>query len=200
MERNSDEKMSAKAKFQNIEGALKKDILNDDSDQIVISTKQIKTIDTHSKNRKKLENLKLKIDAKNDAVSDEVNVTQEYINLANDIKVIDDDIYEIDDTVIVNPEDININQEEILNNTIEDLDEIINVDIDLDKMKKVQQQEERTDKQQDDYIDKTFDDLYDEIESSTSEYDVDDIDLSILDNISEDTLSDEEIDKILDEE
>ena len=177
-----------------------KDILNDDSDQIVISTKQIKTIDTHSKNRKKLENLKLKIDAKNDAVSDEVNVTQEYINLANDIKVIDDDIYEIDDTVIVNPEDINIKQEEILNNTIEDLDEIINVDIDLDKMKQVQQQEERTNKQQDDYIDKTFDDLYDEIESSTSEYDVDDIDLSILDNISEDTLSDEEIDKILDEE
>ena len=30
LERNSDEKMSAKAKFQNIEGALKKDILNDE--------------------------------------------------------------------------------------------------------------------------------------------------------------------------
>ena len=30
LERNSDEKMSAKAKFQNIEGAIKKDILNDE--------------------------------------------------------------------------------------------------------------------------------------------------------------------------
>ena len=30
MERNIDEKMTAKAKFQNIEGAIKKDVLNDE--------------------------------------------------------------------------------------------------------------------------------------------------------------------------
>ena len=177
-----------------------KEILNDNSDQIVITTKQIKTIDTHSKNRKKLENLKLKIDAKNDALKDEVTVSQDYINnIANDIKVIDDDIYEIDDTVLVNPEDINIKKNEILDNTIEELDDIINVDIDLDNVTE-DVVEERTDKEQDEYIDKTFDELYDEIETSSSEYDVDDIDLAILDNISEETLSDEEIDKILDEE
>ena len=183
-----------------------KDIINDKSDQIVISTKQIKTIDTHSKNRKKLENLKLKIDAKNDAFKDDVTVTKDYVNLANDIKVIDDDIYEIDDTVLVNPEDININQDQIYDNIIEDLDDIINVDAndiktDVNVTNDINvEPEERTDEEQDKYIDKTFDELYDEIETSTSDYDVDDIDLSILDNISEETLTDEEIDKILDEE
>ena len=55
--------------------------------------------------------------------------------------------------------------------------------------------EERTDEDQDKYIDQTFDQLYNEIESSTSEYDVDDIDY-----MTKPELTDEEIDRILDEE
>lgn len=176
-----------------------KELLNDKSDQIVISTKQIKTIDTKSKNKKKLENLKLKIDAKNELFQDEVLIDPNDLSLNSNVKVIDEDIYEIDDTVLVNPEDISLDKDVIIEHTIDDLDEIINTEMDLNKVEP-QIVEERTDEDQDKYIDQTFDQLYNEIESSTSEYDVDDIDLSILDNMTKPELTDEEIDRILDEE
>ena len=176
-----------------------KELLNDKSDQIVISTKQIKTIDTKSKNKKKLENLKLKIDAKNELFQDEVLIDPNDLSLNSNVKVVDEDIYEIDDTVLVNPEDISLDKDVIIEHTIDDLDEIINTEMDLNKVEP-QVVEERTDEDQDKYIDQTFDQLYNEIESSTSEYDVDDIDLSILDNMTKPELTDEEIDRILDEE
>ncbi len=176
-----------------------KELLNDKSDQIVISTKQIKTIDTKSKNKKKLENLKLKIDAKNELFQDEVLIDPKDLSLNSNVKVVDEDIYEIDDTVLVNPEDISLDKDVIIEHTIDDLDEIINTEMDVNKVEP-QVVEERTDEDQDKYIDQTFDQLYNEIESSTSEYDVDDIDLSILDNMTKPELTDEEIDRILDEE
>ena len=49
---------------------------------------------------------------------------------------------------------------------------------------------------QDEFIDEVFTDLDNEIKTSSNDYDVDDLDLSVLDS----NLSDEEIDKILDEE
>ena len=53
---------------------------------------------------------------------------------------------------------------------------------------------------QDKFIDKVMTDLDQEIRTSTNDYDVDDIDLAILDNNEEIKLSDEEIDRILDED
>lgn len=189
-----------------------RDIVNDTSDTIVISTKQIKTINTKSKNKDKLEDLKLRIDAKN------LTNPDEYLDLSKidpnkleeSLKIIDDEIYEINDDVLVNTdlekydtdeaintlddiiEETNEMEEDIMNN-----ENIIPID---EKLLQSIYEEDNKKHTQDKFIDKVMTDLDQEIRTSTNDYDVDDIDLAILDNNEEIKLSDEEIDRILDED
>ena len=186
-----------------------RDIINDDSDKIVITTKQIKTINTNSKNKDKLEELKYRIQAKNMSSSktnlDEYNIDDNAFDEAlnnNNVKVIDDQIYEIDDDSIFNDEILkDINQKDNKKNRIVREDSKLDVegfeDYEIDPnefandFNKIEKQVA-----QDDFIDKVFTDLDNEIKTSTNDYDVDDLDLSVLEN----SLTDEEIDQILDEE
>lgn len=174
-----------------------KDIINDKSDQIVITTKQIKQINTHSHNKDKLEDLRYRIQARN-LGNTKVNVDDYDLDdslfeetLNNNVKVVDDQIYEINDNTILNNEvlkDIN-HDSKIDVEGFEDF-ELDSNDQDKD-FNKINNQVV-----QDEFIDKVFTDLDNEIKSSSNDYDVDDLDLSVLDS----NLSDEEIDKILDEE
>ena len=179
-----------------------RDIINDKSDQIVITTKQIKTINTHSKNKEKLEDLQYKIKAR-DLNNQNVNIDDYNIDdsifedsLNNNVKVIDDQIYEIDDDTILNNEVLkDINDNKKTQDTKIDVEGFENYELDSDFLN---EDFNKINKQvaQDDFIDKVFTDLDNEIKTTPNDYEVDDLDLSVLDS----NLSDEEIDKILDEE
>ena len=181
-----------------------KDIINDKSDQIVITTKQIKTINTHSKNKDKLEELKYRIQARDLSNSNKINLDDYEIDDRinddidnNNLKVIDNQIYEIDDDSIFNNEvlkDINNESQENTSKEKTPDDSIIldNDDFEINEFNK----DYKNQMVQDEFIDRVFTDLDNEIKTSSNEYDVDDLDLSVLDNY----LSDNEIDAILDEE
>ena len=192
-----------------------REIANDTSDTVVISTKQIKTINTKSKNKDKLEELKLKIDVNN------LTNPNSYLDLSNydpnkldeGLKIIDDEIYEINDDTLVNTDLDNINNTEEAINVLDDIidikdeyedipeeyEELVTIPEYQEDSMKIFDEDEKN-QQQDRFIDKVMTDLDQEIRTSTNDYDVDDIDLAILDNNEEIKLTDEEIDRILDED
>ena len=128
------------------------------------------------------------------------------------IKIIDDEIYEINDDVLVNTDLDKYNTEEVINELddiidikddytkdAENYEELISIPEDNADSLKIFDADERN-QEQDRFIDKVMIDLDNEIRTSTNDYDVDDIDLAILDNNEEIKLTDEEIDRILDED